>query len=106
MRLMLVLIMSRVDKVIMFNYLKKEDVDNIINDKLKDLKHKYKNKISISIDTEVIDEIREKSNFEIYGARKIKKIIKDDIENRVIDGVINSNDKINIKSLDEENVGI
>ena len=96
--------MNRVDKVIMFNYLKKEDVDNIINDKLKDLKHKYKNKISISIDSKVIEEIREKCNFEIYGARKISKIIKDDIENKIIDFIINNKDKINIKSLNEENV--
>ena len=96
--------MNRVDKVIMFNYLKKEDIDNIINDKLKDLKHKYKDKITINIGDSVLDEIREKSNYKLYGARKISKIIKDDIENKVIDALINNKEKINIKGLKEENV--
>lgn len=96
--------MNRVDKVIMFNYLKKEDIDNIINDKLKDLKHKYKDKITINIGDSVLDEIREKANYKLYGARKISKIIKDDIENKVIDALINNEEKINIKGLKEENV--
>ena len=96
--------MNRVDKVIMFNYLKKEDIDNIINDKLKDLKHKYKDKITINIGDSVLDEIREKANYKLYGARKISKIIKDDIENKVIDALINNKEKINIKGLKEENV--
>ena len=96
--------MNRVDKVIMFNYLKKEDIDNIINDKLKDLKHKYKDKITINISDSVLDEIRDKANYKLYGARKISKIIKDDIENKVIDALINNKEKINIKSLNEENV--
>lgn len=96
--------MNRVDKVIMFNYLKKEDIDNIINDKLKDLKHKYKDKITINISDSVLDEIREKANYKLYGARKISKIIKDDIENKVIDALINNKEKINIKGLKEENV--
>ena len=96
--------MNRVDKVIMFNYLKKEDIDNIINDKLKDLKHKYKDKITINIGDGVLDEIREKANYKLYGARKISKIIKDDIENKVIDALINNKEKINIKGLKEENV--
>ena len=96
--------MNRVDKVIMFNYLKKEDIDNIINDKLKDLKHKYKDKITINISDSVLSEIREKSNYKLYGARKISKIIKDDIENKVIDALINNKEKINIKGLKEENV--
>ena len=96
--------MNRVDKVIIFNYLKKEDIDNIINDKLKDLKHKYKDKITINISDSVLDEIREKSNYKLYGARKISKIIKDDIENKVIDALINNKEKINIKGLKEENV--
>ena len=96
--------MNRVDRVIMFNYLKKEDIDNIINDKLKDLKHKYKDKITINIGDSVLDGIREKANYKLYGARKISKIIKDDIENKVIDALINNKEKINIKGLKEENV--
>ncbi len=96
--------MNRVDRVIMFNYLKKEDINNIINDKLKDLKHKYKDKITINIGDSVLDEIREKANYKLYGARKTSKIIKDDIENKVIDALINNKEKINIKGLKEENV--
>ena len=96
--------MNRVDRVIMFNYLKKEDIDNIINDKLKGLKLKYKDKITINISDRVLGEIREKANYKLYGARKISKIIKDDIENKVIDALINNKEKINIKGLKEENV--
>lgn len=91
--------MNRVDKVIKFNKLKKEDILKIINKKIKKLKTKYQNKINIKISKKVIEEIINKSNFEEYGARRINKIIKDTIETEIIEALIDGKENIYIKEI-------
>jgi len=44
-------------------------------------------------------EIVNLSNYEDYGARKIDKIIKDKIENQIIDNLIEGNENIYIKTI-------
>ena len=91
--------MNRVDNVIEFNSLKEEDIIKIINNKIKDLKNKYKDKISIRISKSIISEIVSKSNYEEYGARKISKIIKDTIEVEVVEALLDNKDSIYIKEI-------
>ena len=91
--------MNRVDNVITFNKLSKEDIIKITNNKIKKLKEKYKNKISIRIAKKVIDEIVNKSQFEQYGARKISKVIKDTIETEIIEALIDNKESIYIKEI-------
>jgi ATP-dependent Clp protease ATP-binding subunit ClpC len=91
--------MNRVDNVIVFNSLSKDDILKIINMKLKQFKLKYKGKINIKLSRQINEEICDLSNFKDYGARKIDKIIKDKLESIVIDGIINNNKDIYIKSL-------
>lgn len=89
---------NRIDNVIIFNHLDELSVKTIVKNKLKTLKNKYK-EIYIKIDNKVIDEIIELSNYHEFGARKIDKIIKSQIENIIIDNIINDTKKIEIKTI-------
>lgn len=91
--------MNRIDKVIKFNQLNKDDILDIIKMKLKGFKEKYNSKINIKINKEVYDEIVNLTDYKIYGARKIDKIIKDKLETLVIDSIIDDKKLLHIKSL-------
>ena len=90
---------NRIDNILIFDKLKKEDIKKLINDKLIEIKRKYLNNINLKIDDKVIESIIEESNYEEFGARKIDKIIKDKIENQIIDEIINKKEEIYIKEL-------
>lgn len=64
---------NRLDKVIYFNVLSKENIEEIILQKLKKV-DKYK---GWKINKEIKENIIIKSNFEEYGARQIPTILKD-----------------------------
>ncbi len=90
---------NRVDSVITFNSLTEDDITKIVNLKLKELKEKYHDKINITLANKVIDDIVSKSNYEEYGARKISKIIKDELESMIIEALINNQKEIVIKEI-------
>ena len=89
---------NRIDNIIKFNNLKKCDINKIINIELNLLTKKYSN-IELKINKNVIEEIIKESNYKDFGARKIKKIISEKIENNIIDSIINEKNEINIDSL-------
>ena len=89
---------NRIDDIISFNTLLKQDINKIIDIEIKNLKEKYKN-IKITISPNIINEIAEESKYIDYGARKISKIIKNNIENIIIDNIIEDNKEINIDSI-------
>ena len=92
---------NRVDNVITFNYLTKEDITKIINIKINKLVKKYKNKgINVKVSKKVIEELVSKSNFEEYGARKLDKLIKDKLETIIIDKVLLKQENVSITSLE------
>jgi ATP-dependent Clp protease ATP-binding subunit ClpA len=64
---------------------------------MKKLKNKYSKKgLSIIYDDSNIKSIIEKSEYEDFGARKIDKIIRDEIENYIIEEYLNGKTIINI----------
>lgn len=91
--------MNRVDNVIKFNYLKSDEIDKIIQMKLSELKDKYHDRIKIKYSSDLISEIKGLSKYEVYGARKIGKIVKDKIETQIIDGIIEEKNDIFIDSV-------
>lgn len=92
--------MNRIDNIINFDNLKEDDILSIISIKLKELKVKYKSKnIKLCIDRNISKEILKLSNYEKYGARKIDKIIRNKIEEIIIDGIINGKTTIKIENL-------
>lgn len=91
---------NRVDNIITFNYLTKENINKIINIKINKLIRKYKNKdINIKISKKVIEELINQSNYQEYGARKLDKLIKDKIETIIIDKIILKQKNVSITSL-------
>ena len=93
---------NRIDTIVYFNKLSLSDIKEIINTKLNVLKKKYKDKnINIKIDDNVIEDIVNKSEYNVYGARKIDKIIKDDIENIIINSVLNNEYNVIVSSINK-----
>ncbi len=92
---------NRIDNIFTFNYLNEYDIRYIINNKLKKLRDKYKNKnVSVKISNTVIDDIVKLSNYHEFGARKIEKIIKNNIESIIINEILNDKKIVNIKNID------
>ena len=92
---------NRIDSIINFNKLTKEDIMKIIKKKIIHLKNKYKD-IKITIAKNVYEEIIQESNYEEFGARKIDKIIKQYLENQIINKVIDKKNTVIIKFLREK----
>lgn len=90
--------LNRIDDIITFNSLNKQNITIIINQKLDALKNKFK-EANITISDSVLEEIINESNYIDFGARKIDKIIKNHIENAIIDNLINDNINIHIDSI-------
>lgn len=90
---------NRIDTTIFFKSLNKEDIAKIVDMNLKKLKNKYKNKgIKVTVSKNVINEIIEKSKYKEFGARKISKIIKELVENQIIEKCMNGITNVNIVS--------
>ena len=89
---------NRLDDIIKFNSLNKNDITKIINIEIEKLKTKY-NDIAINIDNNIIDELIDNSQYQEFGARKINKIIKNKVENIIIDKIIDNKKEINIDSI-------
>ena len=60
------------------------------------LKKKYsEQKINIDINKRIIKEIIYYSNYKEMGARKIKKLIEDKVDDIIINNILKNNSKIN-----------
>ncbi len=92
--------LNRIDNIIHFNDLNEEVIRKIIHEELNKIKKKFKEQnIKVQIQDTVIDEILKESNYKDMGARGVKKIIEDKIDNLIIDNILNGISKVNIKSL-------
>lgn len=90
--------LNRIDNIITFNHLTEKDIAKIINNELLAVTKKFKS-ANITYQKNIINEIIDESNYNEFGARKIKKIIENNIENIIIDALINNNFNINIDSI-------
>ncbi|MBR2708145.1 MAG: ATP-dependent Clp protease ATP-binding subunit [Bacilli bacterium] len=94
---------NRVDNVVEFNCLNEDSIIKIINMKIKKIKDKYSKQISVKIGGNVLSDIVNMCNYKVYGARKIDKIIKDKIENQIIDSIIDDKNDIFIDTIMQVN---
>ena len=86
---------NRINKIMYFNSLKIDDIRKIVYNKIKKIITKYdKYNIKIKINNNFVEKIINECDYNIYGARKLNKIIEDKIDNLVIDGIINKESKI------------
>ena len=80
---------NRIDNIVKFNYLTKKSIEKIIEKKMKKLVHKYSNyDIDLKFDIKMKEEILNNVDYNTFGARKIDKYIKDNIESKLIDRII------------------
>ena len=67
----------------------RNSIEIIVNKKIDEVKNKFKeNNISIRIKKDVINRLINECNYEIYGARKVNKVIDEYIDNNVIDSIL------------------
>ena len=82
---------SRIDEIVVFRQLEKKDFARIAALMLDEMKEPLGEKnISLSYTDEVLDIIAEKSYGKPYGARDIRRVIRQDIEDKVAEIIINS----------------
>lgn len=81
--------LNRLDKVVVFNKLTKEDTYKIVELSLKALKLRLKsNNIDMSWSNSLVEKILETGYSDKYGARNIKRKVQDMVEDRLADGII------------------
>ena len=73
---------NRVDDVINLEDLKESDINKIIYNEIMKYNKKTKSFIKLSLDE--IERIKEKSEYKKYGARKLYKTIKKELDNRLV----------------------
>jgi ATP-dependent Clp protease ATP-binding subunit ClpC len=99
--------LNRIDDIIMFNSLTKENIGTIVDVELKTTIERLQNVgYFVKIDKTLKDYIFETSYDEVYGARPLKRAIQKHIENRITDAIINDEikvgDKITLKYDDKK----
>ena len=82
-------LINRIDYIISFDYLKEDDIIEIVKNKLNILKDKYND---FSYDDDLVKDIVRKSEYQVYGARRVDRVIKSLVESSIIDKIINHED--------------
>lgn len=91
---------NRIDNVVVFNTLNRDNIEELVKIKLRNLKDRYKLKdVTIKYNKNIVAEVIKRSNYEEFGARQLDKIIKDCIENYVIDSILNGDSEIEVTKL-------
>jgi ATP-dependent Clp protease ATP-binding subunit ClpB len=91
--------LNRIDEIIIFNRLKKEDIMKIIDIQIGYLQKRLMDKkIKIELTEKAKEYIMERGYDENYGARPLKRTIQREIENplalKILAGEFKENDKI------------
>jgi len=90
--------LNRIDDIVVFNSLKQEDVDKIVNIELDKLKKRLDGmKYFIKFDESIQKMISKVGFDEMYGARPLKRAIQDKVEDFISEEVLKGNIKEDIK---------
>ncbi len=99
-------LVNRIDDIIFFNRLKEDDVREIINNRLNNLKNSYSN-INISFTDNLVNNIILECKFEQFGARRVEKIIQSKVIPKIIDALIEKKKNVLIDTIiNKENITI
>lgn len=87
--------LSRIDEVIVFKPLIKEDFERIAALMLDEMKEPLSEKgIILKYDNDALKAVAEKSFGKVYGARDIRRVIRKEIEEKIADIIIDKNGKV------------
>ena len=82
-------LLNRIDDVCIFNRLTKEDISKIFENKLNELKDVMeKRNIFIEVTDRLKEYIIDESNYFQYGARTIRREIEQNVEDKIVEGLI------------------
>ena len=89
--------MNRIGHIYHFNPLSEEVVSKIIRKQLETLKKNYeKENIVIEISTDIVEKILKNSNYQKFGARRIEKLIDDEIDHEILEAYDSGKKKIEL----------
>lgn len=92
--------LNRLNYIIQFNDLTKDNIKNIVIKEINKVKSKFKShNIELIIQKKVINDIINLSSYQEMGARGIKRIVEDKIDDLVIQKLLDGVNKIEIKTL-------
>ena len=78
-------LINRLDDIIVFNHLEKEDLISIFNYNIKELSKKLRRKkIYIAISEEAVKFLSSEAASEKMGARPLKRLIQSEIEDQIV----------------------
>lgn len=88
-------LLNRIGKVIYFNRLDDKNIKIIIKNRLEEIKNKFIEKnIKIRITDSLVQRIINLSRYQEFGARKIEKVIEEQIDDYVIDSILEGKTEI------------
>ena len=90
-------LVDSITDVIVLDKLNKDDIKLIIDNKVLNIANKYK--IKIKLNENVYDEIIKLCNYEDFGMKKIDSVLKNYVENYIINEVISNKKDIEIDNL-------
>ena len=90
---------NRIDNIIVCNSLKEEQIKELIHKKINLLKKKYVDKIKVVVPKKIEEEILKLSDYKTFGARRIDKIMKDQLEDKIIDAILEEKEVVKIKPI-------
>ena len=99
--------LNRVDDIIVFSKLNKEEIEQIADKMLENLKKRLLNiNISLTWDDNVKSALAEKGFDDVYGARPLRREIQSKIEDalseKILDGSIKNGDSVNCTFLENQ----
>ena len=84
-------LINRIDEIVVFHSLKKEDIEGIIHIELDKLRAKLsKQNISVSFSDSAISELSELGYDSVYGARPLRRAIQTYVEDLISDKILAS----------------
>ncbi len=99
--------LNRIDELIMFTPLNKEEIKEIVEIQIKNLqKMLLNNGIELNLSEKAIEKIANIGYDPQYGARPIKRIIQkqliNDLSKKIIEGIVNTNSIVNVDIVNDE----
>lgn len=89
---------NRIDHIVLFHPLEENSIREIIKERLKKLKRYYTDKnIKLVFPQKIVDKIMKEVKYEVYGARRIEKVIDKNINNYVINEILKGEKNITLK---------
>ena len=63
------------------------------------VKNKYQGKIDFKLSSKVLKELVNLTDYNEYGARKVDKVVKDKLENIIIEALLDDKENVYIKNI-------